>query len=237
MFRHLRHIGDLIRKKRLVDPARPFTDARFVVMDTELTGLDEKRDSIVSIGAVRMTGGVIDLGDTFYQLVNPDTALSASSVVIHEITPSEVAAKPPIDAVLAEYLAYASDDILIGHFVSLDLAFLNREMRRIFKHELRNPVIDTLSIHEWLSRRLPPRACFTAPPLGYRLYDIVKGFDIPVNVAHNAIADAYTTAQLFQRLLPLLAEAGIITLGDLLRIGTPFKGNDGLAVSGEFSNF
>jgi DNA polymerase III subunit epsilon len=237
MFRRLRHIGNLIRNKRVADPTRPFTGARFVVMDTELTGLDEKRDSIVSIGAVRMTGGVIDLGDTFYQLVNPETALSASSVVIHEITPSEVAAKPPIDAVLAEYLAFASDDILIGHFVSLDLAFLNREMRRVFKHELRNPVLDTLSIYEWLSRRLKPHAHFKATPPGYRLYDIAKCFDIPMNVAHNAIADAYTTAQLFQRFLPLLTEVGINTLDELIRIGTPFQGNQRFGVSGEFSNF
>ena len=42
-----------------------------VVVDTELTGLDEKKDSIVSIGAVRMTGGRIELGDMFYRLVSP----------------------------------------------------------------------------------------------------------------------------------------------------------------------
>ena len=39
--------------------------ARYVVIDTELTGLDEKKDSIVSIGAVRMEGGRIEMGDSF----------------------------------------------------------------------------------------------------------------------------------------------------------------------------
>jgi DNA polymerase-3 subunit epsilon len=158
-------------------------------------------------------------------------------VVIHEITPSEVAAKPPIDTVLAEFLAFASDDILIGHFVSLDLAFLNREMRRIFKHELPNPVLDTCSIHEWLSRRLKNRGDFSALSSGYRLHDIAKGFNIPVSVAHNALVDAYTTAQLFQRFLPMLAEAGVDTIGEHLRIGTPFIENNGIGASGEFSNF
>ena len=234
MFKLMR---DMRHKSQTVDQTAPFTDFRFLVMDTELTGLDEKRDCIVSLGAVRMTGGVIDIGDTFYQLVNPETALSASSVVIHEITPSEVAAKPPIEAVLAEFLEFAGEDILMGHFISLDLAFLNREMRRVFNHEVRNPVLDTYSIYAWLSRRLKSHACFTTPPSGYRLYDIVKCFGIPVSGAHNAIADAFTTAQLFQRFLPLLAEAGAGDIEDLLRIGTPFEGGDRFGVNSEFSNF
>jgi DNA polymerase III subunit epsilon len=225
------------QKTQPAEPTTPFAGVRVVVVDTELTGLDEKRDCIVSIGAVRMTGGIIDIGDAFYQLVNPETTLSAGSVVIHEITPSEVAAKPPIEAVLAEFLDYAGNDILMGHFISLDLAFLNREMRRIFNHEVRSPALDTYSIYEWLSRRLKSRGCFTTPPSAYRLYDIVKYFGIPVNGVHNAISDAYTTAQLFQRFLPLLAEAGAATREDLLRIGAPFKGGDRFAVDSEFSNF
>ena len=59
------------KKKHAVDTSRLIRDTRFVVADTELTGLDEKKDSIVSIGAVRMVGGSINLGDQFYRLVSP----------------------------------------------------------------------------------------------------------------------------------------------------------------------
>ena len=38
---------------------------------------------------------------------------------------------------------------------------------------------------------------------------------------HTALGDAYITAQLFQRFLPLLAEAGIRDLKGLLRVGDP----------------
>ncbi len=220
-----------------LDPDRPLGDVRYVAIDTELTGLNENKDSIVSIGALRMNGGRIDLGDTFYQLVSPRTELRADSVVIHEITPAEVAEQPVIDTVLDALLEFCGNDVLVGHFISIDLAFLNREMMRIRNRPVANPVVDTFSLYEWLRKRMKNNPCFTTSLTGYRLYDIIKCFNIPVSGAHNAIMDAYTTAQLFQRFLPLLTEAGIRDIGDLLRIGMPFKGGDSFAMTNEFGNF
>ena len=220
-----------------IDPKMPITDVPYVVVDTELTGLDEKKDSIVSVGAVRMRGGKIGLGDTFYRLASPKTELSKQSVVIHEIMPSDVIEKPAIDAVLRELLGYCGNDVLVGHFISIDLGFINREMKRIYGAGIRNAALDTFSIHEWLRKRGVTSDCPEMPPARFRLFDIAKCYGIPVNGAHNALMDAYTTAQLFQRFLPLLVGAGAKDIGDLLKIGIPFKGGDRLSLSGEFSNF
>ena len=225
------------KKKFSIDEHTPITDVRYVVVDTELTGLDENRDSIVSIGAVRMTGGKIDIGDTFYRLVSPRTELTAASVVIHEITPSDVVMSPMIGPVLEEFLEFCGADVLIGHFISIDLAFLNREMKRLRKAAIRNRVVDTFSIYEWLRKRGKAQDCLATPLTGYRLYDIARCFGVPVNGAHNAIMDAYATAQLFQRFLPLLAEAGAGDIGDLLKIGIPFEGGDRFGLTGEITNF
>ena len=51
-----------------LDPQKPILDVRDVVMDTELTGLDPRKDSIVSIGAVAMEGGRIVLGEQFSEI-------------------------------------------------------------------------------------------------------------------------------------------------------------------------
>jgi len=230
--------GMFNRKKKLaLDETTPISDVRYVVVDTELTGLDEKKDSIVSIGAVRMTGGTVHLGDQFYRLVSPNTALKADSVRIHEIMPSDVAEQPGIESALDEFLEYAGNDVLVGHFISIDLSFLNREMKRLYGQELPNPVLDTFSIYEWLRKRQRTRDCFATPVAGYRLYDIIKCFDIPVQGAHNALMDAFATAQLFQRFIPYLAEAGAQDLGELLKAGKPFEGGDRFSISGEFGNF
>ena len=225
------------KKKFGIDEHMPITDVRYVVVDTELTGLDENRDSIVSIGAVRMAGGKIDIGDTFYRLVSPRTELTAASVVIHEITPSDVVMSPVIEPVLKDFLEFCGADVLVGHFISIDLSFLNREMRRLRKTPIRNRVVDTFSIYEWLRKRGKSRDCFETPLTGYRLYDIARCFGVPVNGAHNAIMDAYATAQLFQRFFPLLAEAGSGDIGDLLKIGIPFEGGDRFGLTGEITNF
>jgi DNA polymerase III subunit epsilon len=227
------------KKKKLqgISEKSPISEVPYVVVDTELTGLDKKKDSIVSIGAVRMTGGRIELGNMFYRLVNPQTALTAQSILIHEITPSDVKAEPGIESVFERFLEFCSDAVLVGHFISIDLNFLNREMMRIRETEISNPALDTFSIYEWLRQRNLPHACLERAPDGYRLFDIAKCFDIQVNGAHNAINDAYTTAQLFQRFLPLLSEAGVSDLTDLLRRGTPFEGGDSFKLTNEFGNF
>jgi DNA polymerase-3 subunit epsilon len=230
-------IGRKGKKLQGFSAKTPITDVRYVVVDTELTGLDEKKDSIVSIGAVRMTGGRIELGDMFYRLVSPKAKLTADSVVIHEITPSDVAAQPAIDTVLAEFLDYAANDVLVGHFVSIDLSFLNREMKRLYRREIENAAIDTFTLDEWLRKQLKPHACFAKVLSGYRLYDIAKNIGIPASGSHNAIADAFTTAQLLQRFIPLLKEAGVQDIGELLKRGKPFEGGDRFRITGDFGNF
>ncbi|MDA8100125.1 MAG: exonuclease domain-containing protein, partial [Nitrospiraceae bacterium] len=87
-----------------IDAKAPIATTEFAVIDTELTGLDDVKDGIISIGAVHMTGGAIGIGDVYYHLVSPGAELTAENVVIHEITPTEVASKPSIGEVLTTFL-------------------------------------------------------------------------------------------------------------------------------------
>jgi DNA polymerase-3 subunit epsilon len=209
-----------------IDARSPIKQVRFVAIDTELTGLDEKEDGIVSLGAVRMTGGTIHPGETFYRLVNPSHELRAESVVIHQITPSDVREQPDIRTALLEFFAFCGQDVLVGHFVNIDLCFFDRESKCISGKTVTNPVIDTISVYTWLRRRLPMAECFSLPEAGTSLYDIARTFNIPLEGAHNALQDAFTTAQLLQRFLPMLEQAGATEIGDLLKIGIPFEGGD-----------
>ena len=142
----------------------PITEANYVVLDTELTGLDRKKDAIVSIGAVKMVGGRIDMGRTFYQLVNPGRDMGTAAVVIHEITPTEILEKPAIDEVMKKFLEFCGDDILIGHHISIDLAFINREAIRAAGRAVPNLALDTLVMVETGGFAGTSRIQTTMPP-------------------------------------------------------------------------
>jgi DNA polymerase-3 subunit epsilon len=229
----------IIRKKlSREDKEMLIEDAGYVVLDTELTGLNKKKDSIVSIGAVKMNGGIIDLSETFYRLVKPETRLTAESVIIHEITPDEVVEKPDISTVLSEFLGYCDDDIIIGFCVNIDMEFLNREVKRVLGHTIPNPVLDIYPIFEWVRNNRTVRGGEEITlPLHYKLYDMAKYFGISVSGAHNAIIDAFITAQIFQRFIPVLIDSGIKSIGELLKLSEKYKGGDRNNIVPGISNF
>lgn len=198
----------------------PIGDAGYVVLDTELTGLDIKTNSIISIGAVKMRGAAIELGNVFYKLINPSTEISHESVVIHGITPSDVAEKPSIEKVICELTDFCGDDVIVGHFVSLDMTFINRDMKRICSDVLHNPAVDTRRLYEWIKENTDT---FSRHYRGRAdeldLFSLAREYGVPVSGAHNALGDAFITAQLFQRFLSMLPALGVSTVRDLLRIG------------------
>jgi DNA polymerase-3 subunit epsilon len=202
-------------------PEMPIPELRFTVLDTELTGLDERRDDIVSLGALHMQGGRIELGHAFQELVNPKAVLDGRTVVIHGITPSQLEAMPPIEGILAAFMEYTSGTVLVGHCLALDLAFLNRDARRLKITPLRNVAIDTLALYGWLRQRAAEHPAFSLDLPGLSLFDLAAAFEIPVEQAHTALGDAFVTAQLFQRFLPFLSHAGVRDLASLRRVGNP----------------
>jgi DNA polymerase-3 subunit epsilon len=208
------------------DGQSPLREVSYVFFDTELTGLDEKKDSLLSIGAVNMVNGRIELGTTFYQLVKPRSFKHVDSVIIHEITPSEVTLQPEVGLVLSDFLNYISGRVLAGYYLTIDLGFLNREMRRLFNRPLDNPAIDTYRLYQWLHQKQPEVPAFAVPAEKLDLYALARTFDIPFSGQHNALEDALITAQVFQRFLPWLDQAGVRTLEELIRLGDPYKGGE-----------
>jgi len=196
--------------------------ARYAVIDSELTGLDPRRDAIVSLGGLRITGGRIVLADRFYEEVQPTSALTAASIVLHGITPEDVRGRPGIGAVLEEFSRFCSTDILIGHFIEIDLGFLRVAYAQAGLPPIANPVLDTWPLYDWLSSRTPDDDGPGLPRLqDRRLPTLARALGVPSRGEHNALGDAFVTAQVFQRLLRRLERWGVTTTGDLLRIGNP----------------
>lgn len=217
------HSDSCARQKTLIN------ETRFVSFDFELTGLDARRDAIVSIGAVALRGGRINAGECFYRLVRPRAVFTPASVVVHGITPSEVTSEQEIGTVLSGFLDFCGHDVLIGYCTEIDLAFLRREVTSVFGLEFSISVIDLLCIYEWTRARAAARRLWDgdAPAVpGADLADIARFFGVSGAGRHHALNDAFMTAQIFQQPLPRLSELGISGTDDLLNIGDPHKGGD-----------
>jgi DNA polymerase-3 subunit epsilon len=220
------------RKQRAMhaDDRASIEEVRYVVIDLELTGLDERRDSIVSLAGIKMFGGRIDFETVFYRLVKPRTELTSESIIIHEITPSEVREKPDIEKVLSDFMEFCGSDVVVGHCVSIDLSFINRELKSLTGSTMNNPVLDTSAVYAWIQKKFYQQS-FPSSFKDSGLFDIAKHFGVPVTGAHNALMDAFITAQVLQRFIPMLREGGIKSIGDLLILGNPSKGGDNVRLT------
>lgn len=197
-------------------------DAEYIVLDTELTGLDLKKDSIVSVGAVRMKGARIDIGGSFYRLIHPSSNMDRKSILIHGITPSEVRDEPRADAVLDDLSVFCGDRVIVGHFISLDINFINKGMKQSRRKNLKNAAVDTRKLYEWIkSSQGSSGRHYYARQEDMDLFSLAREFNIAFDEGHNALSDAFITAQLFQRFLTLLPGLGVRLVKDLLSIGKP----------------
>jgi DNA polymerase-3 subunit epsilon len=187
-----------------------------------------------------MAGCRIDLSRTFNRLVKPASELSYDSILIHGITPSEVDGKPDIQSALVEFAEFCADNILVGYCISIDLTFLNKQMRQCTGRVLQNPAVDIYRLYEWVRRRFERRGDPGAglPVLkASGLYEMARVFCVPLGGSHDALMDAFLTAQLFQRLIHIISGEGILSVKDLLTIADPYGDDDHLRKGAEKSYF
>ena len=208
-------------RKRL-ELNRGIKETEFVAFDTELTGLNFKQDSIISIGAVKLRGSTILPAQTFYRLVKPECELKHKSVVVHELTHTDLECAEDLLEVIGDFVNFAGDAVFIGHFVHIDLNFLNKPLQQAFNVSLKNPALDTATLHDSLydnDSRFAKH--YQGMTLKSDLFSMAKKYGVEGGKSHNAFSDAYITAQLFQRFVPFLPGCGIKNLRELLKIARP----------------
>lgn len=189
-----------------VDLDRKLSELTYTVFDTETTGLEpSKGDEIIQIGAVRVVNNRLLRQEVFDQIIDPECPLKPESIPIHGITEEMVRGKPTIDVVLPSFHEFCEDTVLIAHNAAFDMRFLQlKEDRTGIKFS--QPVLDTLL----LSAVVHPNQ------ESHKLDVILERLGIHIDTRHNALEDSLATGEVFLKMIPLLEEMGIVTIGQAL---------------------
>lgn len=183
---------------------RPLASLTYTVFDTETTGLSPSAgDEIVSVGAVRIVNGRLLAHEVFEQLVDPGRAMTAEASRITGIDSTMLHGQPALAKVLPAFHEFCADTVLIAHNASFDMRFL-RLKEEATGVRFKQPVLDTLL----LSAAIHPDFEL------HSLEAIAARMGVNPIGRHTALGDAIMTGEVFLRMLPLLAEQGIRTLGE-----------------------
>lgn len=175
-------------------------DCDFVVLDVETTGLNPKRDHIISLGAVRVSQLTIRPSDALLQVWQSPLSVGDSALV-HGITDEQLLdGAAPGDA-LTEFFQFAQGAQLVAHHATIEQQFLTRACLEYHGNAYAAPFVDTLA----LEKALVARRHSLLKNDEYQLIACLERYQLPAIKAHQAFEDAFGTAYL---LLAQLAEFG-----------------------------
>ena len=177
---------------------RLLSESDFVAVDLEATGAKTPPGRIMEIGAYRIERGRVSA--EFQTLVNPETPIPPFISRLTGITEEMVRKAPVFSEIVADWLEFAGDAVLVAHNSHFDVRVLNHEIGRVFPgRRMINAHLCTVK----LSRSCVPGL------VNYQLSTLAEHFNIPHPNRHRAPADALATAELFIRMLERLTEHGV----------------------------
>jgi len=191
---------------------RSIDQLNFVVLDTETSGLDPSKDSILSFGAVKITQSKI----LVHQAVEwyPDATDSGKkTAAIHGLV--DIKNTLPKEEFALKLLDYLGNSILVGHHLGFDLEILKNFLQPFGITHFKNPIIDTFLFAIRLEHG-PMHDLGSIRTEEYSLDALCRRYQIAADDRHTAAGDAFLTALLFQKLLAKAQSKGITTYQNLL---------------------
>lgn len=170
-------------------------EGEYVSFDCETTGLNVKKDEILSIGAVKIRENKIELGHSFERFLTPVQHISEESITIHHIRPCDMEHSIDPKVAIEEFLHFIGNKTLIGYYIKFDIAMINKYIKPIIGTNLPNKSIELSSMYY---KRYQKKSSHEFVDLKFD--SIMKALDLPRLGQHDALNDAVMSAMMYLKL-------------------------------------
>ncbi|OAD44815.1 3'-5' exonuclease [Polaribacter atrinae] len=182
-------------------PNAEVENIRFVVFDTETTGLDIKKDRILSIGTIAVISNTLKVSDNLECYIKQDL-YNIETVKIHGILKEGTINKITEKEAIIQFLEHIKNAVLVAHHAAFDVAMINQALKRLHLPKLKNKVLDTGHLFQKLKLDTSKKH--------FSLDQLTLLFNIPQHDRHTASGDAFITALLFVKLLGVLKKKNTV---------------------------
>jgi DNA polymerase-3 subunit epsilon len=199
-----RAVKRLFHQATISDPAfrfmfQPGPPNEVVAFDCETTGLDVRRNDIITIAAVRIRDNRILTSERFEAVIRPEARMNVDAIKIHRLREMDVAAGDRIQLVIPQFLHFIGGRPLVGYYIDFDVRMVDKYLLSLKGFELPNKLIE-------VSKLYYERKYGDAPPgttVDLSFAAILRDLDLPVLDQHDAFNDALTTAMMYLQLTDL----------------------------------
>ena len=117
-----------------------------IILDTETTGISVKEGHrIVEIGCIELDN-LIPTKNKFHYYLNPERKVSEEAFKVHGYQDSFLSKQKKFSDIAFEFLKFIEGKRLVIHNADFDLAHLNNELKLFGSEQIKNEVIDTLTL-------------------------------------------------------------------------------------------
>lgn len=201
MFKRLNQIW-LRKKLKLKEYDFLFDDQletkELVCFDCETSGLNPKKDHLVSLSAIKIRGKEILTSETLNLTFKQPAELNPESILVHGIRNIDLAQGMEPQEAIEKFVNFIGARPLVGYYLEFDIAMVNNLIKPWLGIGLPNQQIEVSELY--YKKFISSHRLKSTQPMDLSFSAILKKLDIPSLNQHNAFNDALMTALMYVKL-------------------------------------
>ena len=195
-----KNFRDKLQKRKLKDKKYEYLfdtpiEDEYVCLDCETTGLNPRKDEILSIGAVVIKKNKIIMRKNLNIFVKPSRPINSESIKIHQIRPIDLKNGLTPQEAIYELLDFIGNRPIVGYYIKFDIAIISKYTKNIIGIKIPNETIEVSSMY-FKTRKKTSEYEF----IDLKFDTIMKNLNVPTLGKHDALNDAIMTSMIFLKL-------------------------------------